>query len=279
MFFKKSREKELRMICQVKKGNEESYLVGTAHLFPYSFRSSLFRYIENASTVLFEGPLDQENMARVVKAGLEVENPSHLFDEMDKQTILRVSEMLIPTCRIKSPFLFFNPRTLSTENPVYEMVKGMKPWLAFFAIWFNFLRRNGWQHSVDEEAYSIARETGKPVIFLETIEEQIKVLENLSHEKILYFLEQVDHWNAYAQKYVKCYLKGDLENLTPMWSRFPTRHGSVIGRRDRILYERMARYLKKGDAVAFVGAPHLRGIGQMLRADGFEIQGPPGTRS
>lgn len=154
------------------------------------------------------------------------------------------------------------------------MVKGMKPWMAFFAIWANFLEKKGWRYSVDFEAYCMAREMDKDVVFLETIEEQIDVLKSLSHENIVHFLNRVDHWDKYTQEYVKCYLDGNLENLKSMWSRFPTRHVSVIDRRDKILYERMLVYLVKGDAVAFVGAPHIRGISKMLRADGYQTQGP-----
>jgi uncharacterized protein YbaP (TraB family) len=72
------------------------------------------------------------------------------------------------------------------------MVKGMKPGLAFFSIWSNFLKKNGWQHSVDLEAYTIADELGKKIDFLETIEDQIGVLESLTRERITTFLKQVD---------------------------------------------------------------------------------------
>lgn len=270
MFFRKSKEKEMKMVWEVKKENKRSYLVGTAHFFPYSFRTSLSRYIKDARAVLFEGPLDGDNMAKVVNAGTG-ENTTHLFDRLDKQTIERISEALVPVCRGKSSFLFFNPRTLREENPVYEMIKGMKPWLAFFTIWSQYLERDGWRHSVDYEAYMLAQEMDKDVVFLETIEEQIKVLEGLSLEKIRYFLERVDQWNEYAQEYVKSYLNGDLENLKSTWSRFPTRHTAVIGDRDEILYKRMLAYLEKGDAVTFVGAPHLRGIGHLLGTDGYEV--------
>jgi hypothetical protein len=262
----------MKMIWKVKKEDKRSYLVGTAHFFPYSFRTSLSKYLKDATVVLFEGPLDEQNMAKVVNAGTNNENEAHLFEQLDRETIDRISEALVPVCRGKSSFLFFNPRTLREENPVYEMIKGMKPWLAFFTIWSNYLERNGWRHSVDYEAYTLAQEMDKEVVFLETIEEQIKVLESLSVERIRYFLESVDQWKEYAREYVKSYLDGDLENLKSMWSRFPTRHSAVIGDRDEVLYKRMLAYLEKGDAVAFVGAPHLRGIGQLLRADGYEAQ-------
>jgi uncharacterized protein YbaP (TraB family) len=270
MFFRKIKEKEVKMIWEVKNGNVNSYLVGTAHFFPYSFRTSLSRYLKDARAVLFEGPLDKHNMAKVVNAGTE-ENSTHLFDRLDKQTVDRISEAILPVCRHKSSYLFFNFRTLSQENPVYEMIKGMKPWLAFFTIWSHYLESNGWRHSVDYETYTLAQEMQKDVVFLETIEEQIKVLESLSLERIQFFLERVEHWSEYAQEYVRSYLDGDLENLRSMWGRFPSRHCAVIGDRDEILCKRMLVHLEKGDAIAFVGAPHLRGISDLLRGDGYEI--------
>ena len=273
MFFMKSKEKELKMIWEVEKNNNKSFLVGTAHFFPHSFKTSLSRYIKNADTVLFEGPLDKENMAKVVNAGFEKEDTPHLFEGLDKQTIASITKALAPPGRDRIPFFFFNLLTSSAENPADTMVKGMKPWMAFFTIWTKFLEKKGWRYSVDLEAYGIAREMGKNVVFLETIEEQIEVLEGLSHEKIADFLKRIDHWDAYAQEYVKCYLDGDLEKLRSIVSRFASHRFSVIDGRDQILYERMLGYLEKGDAVAFVGAPHIRGISRMLRADGYQTQG------
>jgi uncharacterized protein YbaP (TraB family) len=270
MFFRKSKEKEMKMIWEVKNGSKKSHLVGTAHLFPYSFKASLSGYLKDARAVLFEGPLDRHNMSKVVNAGTG-ENTTHLFDRLDKRTVDRLSEALLPVCRSRRSFLVFDARTLREENPVYEMIKGMKPWLAFFTIWSNYLERKGWRNSVDYEAYTLAQEMDKNVFFLETIEEQVKVLESMSFERIQFFLEKVEQWSEYAQEYVRSYLDGDLENLKSTWGRFPTRHSAVINDRDEILYERMLAHLEKGDAIAFVGAPHLRGIGDLLRTEGYEI--------
>jgi uncharacterized protein YbaP (TraB family) len=35
----------------------------------------------------------------------------------------------------------------------------------------------------------------------------------------------------------------------------------------------MLPYLEEGDAVVFVGAPHIPGISEMLQADGYQTQG------
>lgn len=261
------------MVWEVRKDNKKSFLIGTAHFFPYSFRASLSQYIKDARTVLFEGPLDKDNMGKVVSAGLQKENAAHLFEELDERTIAKIDEALASPGRDRIPFSLFYLRMSSAETPAYAMVKGMKPWMAFFTIWTNFLERKGWRYSVDLEAYGIAREMGKNVVFLETIEEQIEVLENLSHETIVDFLNRVDRWDAYAQEYVKYYFDANVEKIQSFRSRFPTRHSSVIGRRDRVLYERMLVYLEEGDAVACVGAPHIPGISGMLRANGYRITG------
>ena len=76
-----------------------------------------------------------------------------------------------------------------------------------------------------------------------------------------------------AKEYEKSYLDADIEKIVSYRSVFPTRHYSVIGRRDEILCERMRCYLEDGDAVAFVGAPHIPGITRMLGAEGYQIIG------
>ena len=118
----------------------------------------------------------------------------------------------------------------------------------------------------------VARELGKKIVFLESIEEQIKVLESLSRERILEFLGNVDQWPQLAADYVESYLEGDLEKMNYMRHRFPSRHHSVINYRDQIFYDRMHDYLEQGDLVAFVGAPHVRGIRDLLLKDGYEVR-------
>jgi len=272
MPFWRSKEKDFKMIWEVLKDGRKSFLVGTAHFFPYSFKKTFRRYLSDARTVMFEGPLDKENMAKVVSAGLVTEDSYHLFDELDNQTIAAISDALKPTCRDPNSFFIMDLCKMRLQNPVYDMIEGMKSWLAFFTIWSNFLRDNGWKYSVDLEGYTIARELGKEIVFLESIEEQIRVLESLSRERILEFLRNVDQWPMLAEAYVQSYLDGDLEKMNYMRLRFPSRHPSVIDHRDQIFYDRMQDYLAQGDLVAFVGAPHVRGIQNLLIEDGYQVR-------
>ena len=63
------KEKRLKTVWRVEKDGRISLLVGTAHFSPYSFKKALTKLIQNVETVLFEGPLDKESMARVVQYG------------------------------------------------------------------------------------------------------------------------------------------------------------------------------------------------------------------
>ena len=274
MFFRRSNEKELKMIWEVEKDRKRSYLIGTAHFFPYSFKTSLRRCLDNVRIAMFEGPLDSESMASVVNHGTDSQSDYHIFTDLEPEIIGRITSELAPKCRGRNPFLVLNFRKFCIENPLNELVEGMKPWLAFFTIWTSYLKKNGWEYSVDLEGHTMAKELGKKIIFLETIEEQINVLENLSRDRIIDFLNQVDQWHILAHDYVKYYLAGDPGALQSKGLRFPSRHHSVINHRDRLFFKRMLKYLMQGDVAVFIGAPHINGVSKLLSENGFRLEGP-----
>lgn len=274
MLFSRFKQKKLKMIWEVQKNGRVSHLVGTAHFFPYSFKNSLQRYLENARVVMFEGPLDEANMARVREAGIDAENSYHIFNELDDKTIAGITSAMVPECQARHSSYLVTFCKTEPRDIVFEMIKGMQPWLAFFTLWSAFLKRRGWKYSVDLEGYQLATELGKKIVFLETIEEQINVLQNISHDNIIFFLNQVDRWKAFAREYIECYLDGDLEKLKFTRVRFPSRHPAVINERDKIFHQRMRAELEQGQVLAFLGAPHLKGMSRLLIADGYQVQGP-----
>ncbi|MCA1960387.1 MAG: TraB/GumN family protein [Desulfomonile sp.] len=274
MFLRRLKERPLRMAWRVEKGPARSFLVGTAHFSPYSFRGSLVRLLRDSRVALFEGPLDAKSMDQVVQAGTQVADEDRLLSELDRSTLDAIARALDLERARSSVGLHLV--VVQTGHPVSELTKSMKPWMAFFTLYSQFLERRGWRHSVDLEAYNLARSLGVQVVPLETIEEQIKVLETLSREDIVDFLRRVDRWSSYTRDFMKWYLSGDLDKIARNPYRFPTRNPQVIEHRDRTLYERMRAYLEEGNAAAFVGSPHVTGIRKMLIEDGFQvIQGQP----
>lgn len=267
-------EKKLRMMWKVEKNGKASYLIGAAHFFPYSFKKFLTPYIKNADAVLLEGPLDEANMNKVIEQGTggNENNNSSLDGILDDNTITEINklEYILPSPSYYGTFMMTYGGQ-SRNDLLYNQIKDKRPWMAFFSIWFYFRARNGWKYTMDMDTLNIAKSMGKEVQFLEKIEEQIDALNGIPVERIVNFLKRVNKWNMYGKRYVKYYMKGDLEGLLSGTNDFPTYCDSIIDKRDPVLYERMKPFLEKGNALAVVGVTHINGIGKMLRKDGYTI--------
>ena len=70
-------------------------------------------------------------MARVREAGFDKENSHHLFDQLDNEIIAGITGALIPVCRTRNASYLLDFCKVGLEDTVYDLVKGMKPWLAF----------------------------------------------------------------------------------------------------------------------------------------------------
>jgi uncharacterized protein YbaP (TraB family) len=147
-----------------------------------------------------------------------------------------------------------------------------RPWMAFFSLWTGFLARHDWTQSVDLEAWHLAHDMGKVVRAMETIPEQIDTLDSISFERIVNFLRQCRQWEQYSRRFVRAYLKGDLDNLYGTSVEFPTRSEHVIHRRDAVFLERMRPHLEKGRCAVFVGSAHMINLRRMLAEAGFTIR-------
>ena len=106
---------------------------------------------------------------------------------------------------------------------------------------------------------------------LQTIEEQVRVLERIPLERMINFLKKVRRWDEYSDAYVRVYLRGTLADWMAGTSDFPSRCPPVIDERDRIFFERMQPFLREGGAAVFLGAPHLWGVNRMLEQDGHQV--------
>lgn len=264
-------ERDLRMAWRVEKRGQRSTLVGTAHFFPYRFRTALRAGIRGASTVLLEGPVDDVAMARVARSGTVVERGHSLADALDTKAVLKIN------AEFGAPAPAFSVHPLYDEifggNPASQLcvnIQGLKPWMGFFRIWSHYLQKHGWAYRLDRDALKAATELGRPVHFLETIDEQIAALEGLPLARILDFLARVD-WTEYRSEYVRHYLAGALEPLAAIARAFPSYCESVLDRRDPVLCERMRPHLDRGGAMIFIGILHCPRVVELLRAGGYYV--------
>ena len=265
-----SRERDLRMVWEVTWRGRRSHLVGTAHFFPYHFRGALRQLIGAAHTVLLEGPLDDASMQKVLAAGSGTAHAS-LYHALDARARSRLCRMLgLPVVPLDAQQIYRRALFGSPEEGLEAELRGLKPWMAFFSLWTRFRARLGGSYSLDLDAARTAARLGRAARHLETIEEQIATLDAVPLERFVAFVADVD-WEAYYADYVRCYLAGDLEALMTAARAFPTYCEPVIERRDPLLAERMAADLEAGNACAFVGVAHIRGVSARLRARGFEV--------
>ena len=169
-----TRARDLRTVWKATKAGNTAYLAGTAHFFHYEFRKFLRNLVSRGATVLLEGPLDDAAMRRVVESGSTKQPGSSLSEALDTATVLKVNAE------------FGAPAPAFTMHPLYDEifgrdpgsqlcipVQGLKPWMGFFRIWTHYLRQHGWTYRMDPDALRAASDLGRPVHFLETIEEQI----------------------------------------------------------------------------------------------------------
>ena len=266
-----SREKEFKTVWRIEKQGPTGYLAGTAHFFPYRFKRSLSVHIGKARRVLFEGPLDEKSLKRVVDRGSEGGGGEAIYEALDSLTKGKIKRLLSPSPPEWSSFSLLRTRGQAPQDPLYLWFKNLRPWLAFLQIWSQFLKGQGWKYSVDLEALEVANQLGKEVYFLETIEEQVEALEGVPVERYVNYLKKFDHWEEYAREHARHYLDGDSERFLSFTAEFPTRCPSIVENRDRVFFERMKVHLDREETIAFFGLIHMQGIKRMLREEGYSV--------
>ncbi len=264
------KQRPFRMIWEIEKDGRRSWIGGTAHFFCYSFESSFRKIFASADNVLFEGPLDQPSLDAVAKIGRNPDAGSpRIIDELSQEEIRRLERVV---CGPRGLWAKLFGSEWDNAPDVRHLLAETRPWMAFFSLWTAYLARQGWTGSVDLEAWQIAREMGKPIHYMETISDQVETLESISIPRIASFLRNCHSWGRYSRRFVRAYLKGDLDGLYGTSSEFPTRSEMVINRRDNIFLDRMKPFLEAGSAVIFVGSAHLINLRGMLADAGFCIR-------
>ncbi len=262
-------KKALQMIWRIKKDRQVSFLVGTAHWFPFSFQASFRSLFRRVGTTIFEGPLDEISMQMVAHHG-KLEGGDKILDGLVTPDSISLLNKHLRKRLIEKSDGDISVLMQTASVDVYtSLIENSRPWMAFFSIWPLYL---GWDYSVDLEAYQLAQKMGKEIIVLETIEEQLQVLDGIPLERFVGHLNDVENWSVYQKKYQDAYLAGDLDGLLGLSSHFPTRTPVVLSQRDQLLFERMRTVFDTKPAAAFVGLSHIPGISKLFIEEGYQIE-------
>lgn len=261
-------ENQLKTVWRVEKNGKASFLVGTAHFSPISFRNALTRLIQRSETVLFEGPLDEQSMARVAHYGSRGKETPSVYDALDPELVREINRQL--TGRSEPVTTAGSYLDLIVKRPGFleQNARGVRPWMAFFATWSAFL---AWKHSMDVEAFLIARKLGKEIGYLETIEDQLEALDGIPFDRIVSYFRNFRQWSVHKDLFAKVFIQGNPQNYLSVTGEFPTRCESIIGKRDPIFFRGIRAAFEKGRTTAFVGVGHTPGIGEMLVDEGYRV--------
>ncbi len=263
------KEKRLQTVWRVGKNGGDSFIVGTAHFSPISFRKALTRLVEASQTVLFEGPLDQDSMAAVARYGARGDDTLSLYDALDTSVIREINRQLADRSgQATMAGSFLDLINVRTSGFLEQHARGVRPWMAFFTTWSAFLN---WKHSMDVEAFQIARELGKVIGYLETIEDQLEALDGIPFERIVNYFNRFKYWGTHKERFSKIFLEGRLQDYLSVTGEFPTRCESIIGKRDPIFFRGIKASFEKGRTTAFVGVGHVPGIRKMFLDEGYHV--------
>jgi uncharacterized protein YbaP (TraB family) len=259
-------------LYRVTRDGHSSHLLGTIHLgfgFDEVLTEPARRAFDGAATIVTETDLGQDPAERLVQAALLP--PGKLLSQMLGEPAW---SKLVDALGQQVP------------SPVLER---MKPWLPAVLLGLMELKQafdqekpGASERMMDVELMARARDAGKKLVHLETVDAQIAVFEQISQEEQVSELRRAltDDSKEQARALVDAYASGDEERLVR--ALFDAEQmKSAPGFYQTVLYARNARWLPElerlmaeGNTFMAVGAAHLfgeRGLMQELTQRGYSV--------
>lgn len=251
------------------------YLFGTVHLLPDDLvwqREDMRQAFDEAGTIFFEvdtGPKGQiDATVLTTRLGLR-DDGGRLTDQLDnyQRNLMEAAA--------------------NNGNLTIAALDGMQPWLASEYLTFAAAQDAGLsaELSADEALKSRAARTGKNVIYLETLETQIRASADLpDYIQIDVLTETLEKFNSLgddATEIADQWSVGGTDYLTeklirPMRSRAPEVFNALLRDRNRAWSTQISRFMEdSGTGFVAVGTAHLLGEESLLselREQGYSVQ-------
>jgi uncharacterized protein len=135
--------------------------------------------------------------------------------------------------------------------------------------------------ALDLHLYSMAKEQGKKLIGLETIEEQVNAFKSIPYEKqaegLVEAVKNSGHGSEEMEELLRFYMQGDLDKLFEMTrSKDMSENFEEIflTRRNHNMADRSEKYIKEKSVFIAIGAAHLpgeEGVIELLRKKGYKV--------
>lgn len=263
-------------LWHVRGAQADVYLLGSVHILPpgVQWRSKPIRdAIARADVFVFEVPQDAKALARLqemIAARGTLPPGQNLRDLLSQSARADFDAVLV------------------SSGLAPSAVERSRPWLAGLQLLFAQIAKHNFavENGVDSQLAAQAMKAGKPLRYLETVEQQFAVLapedRALEMEQFEAGLKDlmdiagqvqpmVDAWAAGDQKTLDRLVNGDLDS-------FPAARKALLDDRNRAWLPQITAMLKeKGTFLVTVGAGHLtgpQGLPALLRKAGHKVAGP-----
>lgn len=239
-----------------------SYIYGTIHIKDkrvLEFNDSVLLAFEKCDAFAIEVDLSSENLALLSQKMILPDDLTlkDLFSEEEYLLIKAVVEDLVGV-----DIMLFNK---------------LKP-IAILSLVMNFQFANDVDVSVDEYFYRKAVAENKEVIGIETIEEQLEVLETIPNDYIIDYFKNIDHAKEDMEIIIKLYQSAKLEKMLEMMQKDKSMvmiQKNLLTDRNIKMLERIQAIIGKQSTFIAIGAGHLpgkEGIIYMLNKAGYKIE-------
>ncbi len=252
------------LLWKISRGDIEaaSYLYGTIHIKDkrvFEFSDSVLLAFEKCDAFAIEVDLSPENLALLSQKMILPDDLTlkDLFAEEEYQLVKAVVEDIIGV-----DILLFNK---------------LKP-IAILSLVMNFQFANDVDMSVDEYFYRKAVAEDKEVIGIETIEEQLEILETIPNDYIIEYFKNIDHAKEDMEIIIKLYQSAELEKMLEMMQKDKSMvmmKKNLLTDRNRKMSERIQTMIGEQPTFIAIGAGHLpgkEGIINILTKAGYKIE-------
>jgi uncharacterized protein YbaP (TraB family) len=188
---------------------------------------------------------------------------------------------------LSPPTLELLERYLDERELPFSLVEGMKPWYLTNFLVVMELQDAGYDAEYGVDRQFIDRSSGTPIVALETVDEQLDLLDHLPlriQEIMLRdALKRNPHFDRATDQLIEAWRRGDERTLHELVfgpiaedADFELFYDSIFFRRNEVMARRLAEFARDGKTrFAVVGAGHMlgpRGIPSLLCDRGFEVR-------
>jgi uncharacterized protein YbaP (TraB family) len=239
-----------------------SYIYGTIHIKDrrvFEFDDSVLTAFEKCNAFAIEVDLNTENLGILSQKMILPDDQSlkDLFSKEDYQLVKNVVEDITGV-----DILLFNK---------------LKP-IAILSLVMNYQFANDVDISVDEYFYRKAVAENKKVIGIETIDEQLEILETIPNDYIIDYFKNIDQAREDMELIIQLYRTAQLDKMLEIMQKDKSMvmiQKNLLTDRNIRMAERIQTMINEQQTFIAVGAGHLpgrEGIINLLKDAGYKVE-------